>query len=112
MMMTMNVFCGMVNRQKVFSLISSQEHCQKSSPSQISNTLQAGFKLAQNLSSDYAELSCAVLITPTLSGFPCFKNLINEIGKTKNIEKTITAINLNRFKRFSNKWHRKKKICL
>ena len=37
MMMIMNSFCGMVDRRKAFSLISSQDHCQRSSPSQISD---------------------------------------------------------------------------
>ena len=45
----MNCFCGMVDRRKVFSLISSRDHCQRSSPLQISNMLQAGFEPAQNL---------------------------------------------------------------
>ena len=39
MMMTMmNCFCGMVDRRKAFSLISSRDHCQRSSPSRISDT--------------------------------------------------------------------------
>ena len=54
-MMMKNYFCGMVDRQKVFSLISSQDHCQKSSPSQISDMLRAGFEPAQNLSSGLVE---------------------------------------------------------
>ena len=45
----MNCFCGMVNRQKAFSLISSRERCQSSSPSQIYDTPRAGFAPAQNL---------------------------------------------------------------
>ena len=49
-MMMMNYFCGMVDRQKMFSLISSRNHCQRSSPSQISDTPQARFEPAQNLS--------------------------------------------------------------
>ena len=48
MMMLMNCFCGMVERRKVFSLISSQDHCQRSSPSRISDTPRAGFEPAQN----------------------------------------------------------------
>ena len=31
----MNCFCGMVDRRKAFSLISSRDHCQRSLPSQI-----------------------------------------------------------------------------
>ena len=38
MMMIMNCFCGMVDRRNAFSFISSWEHCQRSSPSQIWHT--------------------------------------------------------------------------
>ena len=62
-LMTMNYFCGMVDRQKAFSLISSQDNCQRSSPSRISNTPWAGFEPAQNLHSGFLEWSCAVVIT-------------------------------------------------
>ena len=48
MMMMVNCFCGMVDRRKTFSLISSRDHCQRSSPLQISDTPRAGFKPAQN----------------------------------------------------------------
>ena len=51
MMMMMNCFCGMAELQKLFSLISSWEHCQRSSPLQISDTLQAGYEAVLNLSS-------------------------------------------------------------
>ena len=53
----------MVDRREALSLISSWDHCQRSSPWQIYNTLQAGFEPAQNLSSGFAELSCAVVVT-------------------------------------------------
>ena len=46
----MNGFCGMVNGRKAFSLIPSSDHCQRSSPSRISNKPRAGFKTAQKLS--------------------------------------------------------------
>ena len=65
MMMMMNCFCGMVDRRKAFSLISSRDHYQRSSPSQISNTPRAGFEPAQNLTSGLVERSCAVVITTT-----------------------------------------------
>ena len=55
MMMMMNCFRGMFDRRKVFSLISSRDHCQRSSPSRISDTPRAGFEPAQNLSSDLVE---------------------------------------------------------
>ena len=54
-MMMMNCFCGMVDRPKTLSLVSSRDHCQRSSPSQISDTPQVGFEPAQNLSSGLAE---------------------------------------------------------
>ena len=63
--MVMNCFYGMVDRRKAFSLISSRDHCQRSSPSRISNTLRAGFEPARNLSSGFVEGSCAVMITTT-----------------------------------------------
>ena len=46
-MMMMNCLCGMVDRRKAFSLISSRDHCQRSSPSWISDTPRAGFEPAQ-----------------------------------------------------------------
>ena len=55
----MNYFCGIVDQWKALSLISSQDHCQRSSPS------QAGFEPAWNLNSGFAEWSCAVVITTT-----------------------------------------------
>ena len=55
MMMMMNCFCGMVVRRKAFNLISSWDHCQRSTPSQISDMPRAGFEPAQNLSSDLVE---------------------------------------------------------
>ena len=55
MMMMMNFFCLMVDRQKTFTPIFSPDHCQRSSPSQFSNTLRAGFEPPQNLSSDLVE---------------------------------------------------------
>ena len=65
MMMMMNSFCGMVDRRKALSLISSRYHCQRSSPSRIFDTPRAGFEPAQNLSSGFVEWSCPVVITTT-----------------------------------------------
>ena len=56
MMMMMNGFCGMIDRQKVFSLISSRNHCQRSSPWRISDMPRAGFEPAQNLSSGFDKM--------------------------------------------------------
>ena len=64
-MMMMNCFCGLVDWRKAFTLISSQDHYQRSSPSWISNMPQAGFEPVQNLSSCFVEWSCAVMITTT-----------------------------------------------
>ena len=64
-LMMMNCFCSMVDRRKAFSLISSRDHCQWSSPSWISDTPRAGFEPAQSLSSGLVEWSCAVVITIT-----------------------------------------------
>ena len=50
------------------SLISSLDLCQSSSPSQISDTPRTGSEYVQNLSSDFVEWSCAVVITTTLRG--------------------------------------------
>ena len=61
--MMMNCFCGMVDQRKAFSLISSWDYYQRSSPSQISNTPQAGFEPAHNLSSGFVEWSCSVVKT-------------------------------------------------
>ena len=56
------LFLCLVDRRKAFSLISSRDHCQRSSPLQISNMLQAGFEPAQNLvQSGLVEWSCAVV---------------------------------------------------
>ena len=64
----MNCFCGMVDRRKVLSLISRQDHCQRSSPSRFSDTPRAGFEPAQNLSLGLVESSCAVVITTSSLG--------------------------------------------
>ena len=55
MMMIINCFCGMVNGRKAFSLISSRDCCQRSSPSQMSDTPRAGFEPVQSLSSGFVE---------------------------------------------------------
>ena len=64
-MIMMNWFCGIVDRQKAFSFIFSRDFYQRFSPSQISNIPQAGVEPALNQSSDFVELSCAVVIATT-----------------------------------------------
>ena len=56
-------FCGLLDQQKAFSLVSNREYYQRFSPSLISDTLQAGFVPAQNLILNYVEWSCEVVIT-------------------------------------------------
>ena len=58
-------FCGMVDRRITFSLISSRDHCQRSSPSWIPDTPRAGFEPVQNLISSFVGWSCALVITTT-----------------------------------------------
>ena len=88
MMMMKNCYCGMVDRRKVFSLISSRDHCQRSSTSQISDTPRAGFEPAQNLSSDLVEWSCAAVITTTPRRHSLFLNLFLTVA-------TLTFLFLN-----------------
>ena len=92
MMMMMNCFCSMVDRRKAFSLISSRDHCQRSSPSRISDTLRAGFEPAQNLSSDFVDWSCAVVISTTPRRIWLQKYL--NFGKTLVFEGVSTASKL------------------
>ena len=92
MMMMMNCFCSMVDWQKAFSLISSRDHCQRSSPSRISDTLRAGFEPAQNLSSDFVDWSCAVVISTTPRRIWLQKYL--NFGKTLVFEGVSTASKL------------------
>ena len=68
MMMMINCFSGMVDQRKALSLISSWNHCQRSSPLRISDMLRAGFEPAQNLSSGLVEWSCAVVISIVVIG--------------------------------------------
>ena len=53
----MNCFCGMADRWKAFSLISSRDNCQRSWPSQISDMPRVVFELVQDLSSGFIEWS-------------------------------------------------------
>ena len=63
----MNCFCGMVEWRRAFSLVSTRDHRQRSSPSRISETPWAEFETAQNLSFRLVEWSCAAVITTTPS---------------------------------------------
>ena len=69
MMMMMNCFCG------IFSL----DHCQKYSPSPISE-MQPGFKPVQNLSSSFIEWNCAVVITTTSRSPNCHYTMFSVIS--------------------------------
>ena len=80
----MNCFYDMVDRRKAFGLISCRDHCQRSSPSRISDTPRAGFEPAQNLSSRFVEWSCAVVITTTPRRQKCY---INNYCHTNDLDK-------------------------
>ena len=56
------VFGKWLSDERCLRLISRWKHCQRFSPSQISDTPRAGFEPARNLSSDFVEGSCAVVI--------------------------------------------------
>ena len=96
MMMMMNCFCGMVGQPKAFSLISSRYHCQRSSPSWISDTSRAGFEPAQNLSSGLVEWSCAVVITttPRMTYYDLLSNTLNNIDTSRNSTKLLSTTKL------------------
>ena len=64
------VFAEWLTDERCLRLISSRDHCQRFSLSQISDTPQAGFEPAQNLSSDFVEWSCAVVITTRYTTSP------------------------------------------
>ena len=85
-MMMINCFCVMFDRRKAFTLISSRDHCQRSSPSRISDTPRAGFEPVQNLSSGLVEWNCAVVITAT----PLHKVLLSVMFFQTTLEFLIT----------------------
>ena len=92
MMMMMDCFCGMVDRRKTISLMSSWDHCQRSSPSRISDTPRARFEPVQNLSSGLVEWSCAVVITTTPRRHQQKKSLWGKI-KLSNINLVLSSWN-------------------
>ena len=74
----MNCLYDMVDRRKKFSLTFIPDHCQGSSPSWISGTLQTVFEHARNLSSGLLESSCDSVSSDSLSGLPrCCRVLWN-----------------------------------
>ena len=89
LMMMMNCFWGMVGRRKAFSLISSRNHCQRPSPSRISDTLRAGFEPAPNLRSGLVEWSCAVVITTTTRRHDLVFDYISDINSSHNFNEVV-----------------------
>ena len=104
---------------KGVSLISNRDHCQRSSPSRISDTPRAGFEPAQNLSSGFVEWSCAVVITTTprhhkyfhRSSWCCGANnwhitmhpvQFNERRCSNSTRKLLPIWNVSRFKKLKN----------
>ena len=59
---TMNWWIAFVEWLTEVQPYSSWDQCQRFSPSQISNMQRAGFEPAENLISDFVEVSCTVLI--------------------------------------------------
>ena len=92
MIMMMNCFRGMVDRRKAFSIISSRDHCQRFSLSQISDTPPAGFEPVQNLSSGLVKLSCAVVIATT----PRRHNAIKVLPHNPHLNLDIVEENLSK----------------
>ena len=66
----------MVNRRKPLGHIPSRDHFQRSLPSQIFDKPRVGFEPPRNMSSSFAEWSCAVVITttPRCSDYNHWKN--------------------------------------
>ena len=98
MMIMMNCFCGMVDWRKTFSLIFSQDHCQRSWPSQT--TPQSGFEPAQNLSSDLVEWSFEVMIINPLTVNFTVSTLRNwlfsrEFGRVKQKQFSVQEMSLS-----------------
>ena len=77
--MMMNCFCGMVDQRKAFSLISSGDHCQRSTPLLISDAPWAGFEPVQNLSSglvdQYQNHSTQNILIKTFDQYNPYKEL-------------------------------------
>ena len=65
MMIVINCFRIMVDWWKALSLTHSQNHCQKFSPLQTSDKLQAGLEPGQNLNLGFVKWNCAIVITTT-----------------------------------------------
>ena len=72
------LFCGMVDQRKTFSLISNRDHCQRSSPSRIFDTPRAGFEPGQNLISGLVEWNCAVVIVTIVANhcYCCVRHVV------------------------------------
>ena len=67
MMMMMNCFCGMVGQRISFSLISSRDHCQRSSPSRIFDAPRAGYEPVQNLTTPRRHIMEIVIAEPLIA---------------------------------------------
>ena len=87
-------FCGMVDWHKTLSFFFCWDDCQRFSPLQISNMLQAGFEPAQNLNVGFVEWSCARVITK----IPVVKSCIWNYKESLNYQYTKNS-SLNFFKK-------------
>ena len=110
----MNCFCDMVDQRQVFSLIFSQDHCQRSSLTRISDTPQAGFGPAQNLSSGFHYTTAPKYNIQTIAtgqgdnhtigcllDYPYFKNYYKmiaiDLSKQQELDANPKAIQLTNF---------------
>ena len=103
-MMMINCFCGMVDRRKAFSIISSRYYCQRFSPLQISDTPRAGFENMGKYSS-YVQFKCRLsvaflklvnslkLICVINTFMRIFKNIKTDIFQDSNEELPSVLLN-------------------
>ena len=75
MIMMMNCFCVMVDRRKAFRPISSLSHCQRSSPSRISDTPRAGSGTDSNILKKRSLCLCLYLFFLYLTHFLTLCNI-------------------------------------
>ena len=87
-----SVFAEWLTDERRLRFISSRDHCQRFAPSQFSDTPQAGFEPARNLSSDFVERSCPVVITTKSRHHYMLKesSIDNEYSFVKTFDKPLS----------------------
>ena len=76
-LMMMNCFCGVVNRRKAFSLISSRDHCQRSWPTRISDPIKAIKSCKRNWILE-SPLACTGCLSIQFFSSPHSPNIVSE----------------------------------